>query len=151
MNDNQSVCIQLNTGRSIYLETIFQYKTYSGLMEGFPTKSTNAEIVNSAQLYAIEKLWGGDSAYLIETKQVSMNIPKERWFTPNDEDEPMKLPPICCLGSFYCSQPAQDTNAGFSTMKIVWFQDNFAMPIDTKVIVKIQDVDWNHHAIDGNW
>jgi hypothetical protein len=80
-----------------------------------------------------------------------MGLPKEDWFSPEEEYEPASIPPVVCLATFESMAAARDPNADCSSMKVVWFQNEFALPIDPGVLQEIRTLDWRAHATDGYW
>lgn len=67
------------------LECLFQYRTYSGLPEGVPTRRLNRDLCQRALSHAKVRLWMGGDPYLVEPTETALGIPKERWFRPDDE------------------------------------------------------------------
>lgn len=141
--------IRLESGVDIRLDVLFQYRTYSGLLEGLPTRELNKRLVGRALKYAGEKLWFGGTPYLIRPVETAMGLPKEDWFMPEEEHEPARIPPVVCLASFDAMARARDPDADFSSLKVVWFQNEFALPIDPGVLQEIRALDWRAHAEDG--
>ena len=39
----------------------------------------------------------------------------------------------------------------FSALSIVWFQEEWMMPIDQSVLDKIKLIDWEKHAVQGDY
>ncbi len=143
--------IRLASGITIELNSIYQYRTYSCLLEGLPTRQLNRMIVEKAKGYAIEKLWFGGGPYLIQPPEIPINVPRQKWLEPDEEYEPARIPPIACIALFDALAIARDPNADSSALRIVWFQDDFALPIDPTTIAQIQQIDWKIHAEDGYW
>jgi len=129
--------LKLNSGRAIFLEQIFQYYTYSGLIEGQPWASLNKEKIEQATQHAEKKLWNAGVPHLIEPL-IQM---RAGYSTPS-------LPPVVCLADFESGQAARDPGADTSALSIVWFQDDFAFPIDPLVLNQIRAVDWENLARD---
>lgn len=129
--------LQLNSGRVIHLHELSQHPTYSGLLEGEPWASLNQELIESALQYARGKLWNAGIPHLIEPLiRVRPGFSKP------------SLPPAVCLAHFESSQAARNPGAGMSFLSFVWFQDQFAFPIDPMVLAQIKDVDWENLARD---
>jgi hypothetical protein len=63
------------------------------------------------------------------------------------EFEPVSLGPITCVVRFECSEivPNKPKRDG-SELAVVWFQQEFAMPIDPIVMEKIKALDWDTYA-----
>lgn len=134
-------------GRTILLHSLFQYRTYSCLLEGFPYRKLNRELVHRALEYAREKLWGDAEPFLIEPVERPMQLKDVGDL--GDDPEPVKLPDVVCLGDFESNEPARDRECDCSSLKIVWFQDAWAFPIDPEIERRIVGMDWNACARDG--
>ena len=147
MTDNYE--IRLASGVDIRLYALFQYRTYSGLLEGLPTRALNKKLVGRALEYANVKLWLGGAPYLIPPVEAAIGLSKEDWFLPEEEHEPVNIPPVVCLATFESLTPALDPDADFSSLNVVWFQKVFALPIDPGVLQEIRALDWRAHATDG--
>ncbi len=86
---------RLNSGRTLKLDSIFQYHTYGGLIEGVPDAEMNKKTVAKALEYAAEKLQGPPHRtppYLIEP------IVCKRPYYPSPG-----LPGVACLAHFESS------------------------------------------------
>jgi hypothetical protein len=55
------------------------------------------------------------------------------------------------VGVFDSFPPARDQLEHGSSLTIVWFQENFALPIDKTVLDSIQAIDWNAVAWDWSY
>jgi hypothetical protein len=53
------------------------------------------------------------------------------------------------LANFECFQGVSGTDDGYmSSLSLVWFQDDFALPIDPLILDMIKAVDWESLARD---
>ncbi len=133
--------IKLVTGREIAIARIYQFRTYEGLIEGLPTKERNAKripyICNEAQA-----LWNV-KVHLVEPTEVPIEYSGKYPF-----GTPSSLPGTVCFGRFSSLRPARDTSMDGSELTIVWFQNDFAFPIDESVLLAIQTLDWESIAVD---
>jgi hypothetical protein len=143
--------IRLDSGIEIRLDCLFQYRTYGGLLDGLPTRKLNAKLIHRALEYAAEKLWMGGTPHLLAPPEVAMGIPKDEWFDRDDAYEPVTIPPVACLGTFESMTPARDADADCSSLRVVWFQDEFGPPVDRGVLLQFRALDWRALATDGYW
>jgi hypothetical protein len=131
--------LKTNSGIEILLDQIFQYRTYSGLIEGSPCSGLNQRLIEKANRYAKEKLWKDSVPYMIDpVVQIRPAYP-----TPS-------LPAVVCLAQFESSHAVRDPETSMSWLDIVWFQDDFAFPIDPRVLEHIKAVDWESLASEGS-
>jgi uncharacterized protein (TIGR02996 family) len=136
--------IRLQSGREIRLDNLRQDCHYSGLLEGLPTREMNQRHIDS--LLSGEQSRRGEAPYLIQ--------PPERLI---ERDEPYRfgtpawIPGIACIGRFDSLQPARDTHRDGSALTIIWFQHEWAFPIDPGVYEQIRAIDWEKHAHDFDW
>lgn len=124
------------SGRTLRLHVLDQHAIYSGLLEGIPTDRLNERIVNYAIEQAREK-WKLEP-YLIEPVATPIKISR-----PYPFGEPMKLPRICCKAFF--SSSGDDPVHSFD-LPIIWFQEDFAFPIEPDIEEMITQLDWREHA-----
>lgn len=129
------------SGDIIELEVLFQYPTYITVLTGYPTRSRNTRLINSALETAREKLWNCNSPFLITPVERSLNIPIERWSQPGEEFEPITLPAFTCLATFNSTNRLLDSD--YSVLHVVWFQSHFAMPIEPEIVTAISAIDWS--------
>lgn len=133
--------IQLNSGHSIHLIRIDQWETYGGLLEGVPTKELNERIINRT-IEGAKRQWHF-APYLIQPLETPIKMDRDYPF-----GTPASIPDIICVTKFDCFDTVQDKNMDASTLSIIWFQAEFAFPIDEKVQTQIQSIDWNQYASD---
>jgi uncharacterized protein (TIGR02996 family) len=137
--------LKLRAGCSIVLREFRQWNFYMGLMAGAPTSQMNREWVE--RLVRDERQRRDQEPYLIQ--------PTERLMT-SDEGDPWPeprglLPRIACVGRFESFDAAKDKARDASELTIVWFQDEFALPIDPGVREHVRAIDWERHAHDFDW
>jgi hypothetical protein len=61
---------------------------------------------------------------------------------------PEWLPPVRCIGSFDSHKLVQDPSKCLSVLTIVWFQDDFALPVLDPALSQLLEVDWESLAVD---
>ncbi|WP_287600691.1 hypothetical protein [Thiothrix sp.] len=151
--------IQLNEKYTIRLSDLIQYYTYGGLIMGSATEKDNNEQIEQSCEYAKKKL-NTESVYLIEpvrtwtTREFFGNIalvedPYQRAMECRS-DKPLKwrnstlerLPLITCCATFLSAPVVDEREMDISQLSVVWFQDQFAMPIDADIIKHLQGLDW---------
>jgi hypothetical protein len=139
--------LRLKDGRTIYLEQLFQYRTYNWLMAGFPDPGANQEIVLSASRYVEEKLWGSGQPHVIQPVERPVEVPDE---VRQKYLYPLRLLPYTvCLAVFESLPPARDPAQAYSFLKVVWFQDEFALPVDPHIEEHLRAMDWTTLATDA--
>ena len=138
--------IILNSGRKIILEELSQHHTYAGLIEGSPTVEMNRKIIERCLKYAKEKLWIDVEPILIPPieRHIEINGGSQELY---DEDR-KEIQTIVCLSCWNCYKPARNEFMMGSVLKIVWFQDKFAMPIDSSIVDQLKEVNWTKYAKD---
>jgi hypothetical protein len=134
-------CSTVVAGRPIPLTvrliTLHQSLTYAGLVEGVPTDRLNRRLIDSAVRDAKE-VFGHAEPFLFRPEQTPFDIGRKYPF-----GEPATIPAVRCIAYFECLFPTpKGQDADYSCMTMVWFQDEFAMPIDPDVLNKIRAVDW---------
>ncbi|CAA6799779.1 MAG: TIGR02996 domain-containing protein [uncultured Sulfurovum sp.] len=134
--------IKLNSGREIYLESIWQHQTYGGLLCGVPNEEMNKEYIEDNMNYALEKM-NAECTYLVPPVSLELdNIDKKI----KRYKDAIRLPYITCFAQFESSVLTGDESNNGSWLTIVWYQDDFPMPIDDAVLEHIKSIDWESKA-----
>ena len=139
----------LNSGRGIWLDSLHQQMTYSGLLVGFPDKEFNDEQINRHLEHATDNFTHGLRSHLI--------TPPRRDYEGEPADlgeflpariNPEFLPAVCCMACFFGLTTPRNPDMHLSFLTVVWYQDDFAMPIDASVLVQLRSLDWDSIAND---
>ncbi len=138
--------LRLQSGRTIYLRSLRQQVTYGGLLEGFPTRQMNQDIIEG--ILSSERRRDAGDPYLIPPVQRPLEYPRAR---PYPFGEPVALPPVSCVARFTSLEPARDKAMDGSELVVVWFQGEFALPVDRQVVQQLLAIDWNQHAFDFDY
>jgi hypothetical protein len=128
-------------GRVLHLHSLYQTRTYKGLLAGRPNRESNKRIITDAFELARERLRFMGVPQLIPSPTVNGS--------PQSDYE--RLPDFLCIGEFTSPQPARDLEKPYSSAVFVWFQDSFAPPIAAEVLEEIRDIDWTRIAQDWRW
>ncbi|MGK7955250.1 MAG: hypothetical protein AB4063_08315 [Crocosphaera sp.] len=142
--------IKLDNGRVINMKRLDQQHTYWGLIEGYPCKAQNNQRVQEV-IHQAKTLYPW-----LKEREPCLIPPVRRDYLrhPGDREHAKKrlrgevewLPQIQCIGLFE-SMPIE-MSFDLSSLTIVWFQDEFALPISTSVLQAIKSIEWNKLAHD---
>src|SRR5262249_22290579 len=84
---------------------------------------------------------------------VYLVTPVERPIPGRDEPSPWgspaALPRVTCIGRFR-SEPIVESPGCYSELTIIWFQSDFALPIEPSVLKEIARLDWDTIASDSS-
>jgi uncharacterized protein (TIGR02996 family) len=139
--------VQFHGQREVQIESIRQWFTYSGLLEGLPTDRMNREMTDRLLQEERDKgAWLGEP-YLVPP----VARPIDYRDLPYPFGNPEALPSVTCVARLGSSSPARDKNKDCSALTVIWFQDTFAFPIDPQVLEHFCGVDWEGMAIDEEW
>jgi uncharacterized protein (TIGR02996 family) len=136
--------ITLRSGRRVRLEELRQWNIYSGLLEGPPMQEWNQRTIERI----IEEQRASHIGHLLiqpEEKLIETDNPLY-----NRVGTPAAIPSVACVGSFN-SSPARDMTRHASGLTIIWFQDEFALPIDPAMREQLRAIDWEKHATDFDY
>jgi uncharacterized protein (TIGR02996 family) len=134
--------VRLQTGRMIYLEDLRQSGFYAGLLEGLPTREMNRERIERILAEERNRPYANEP-YLIQP--IETPIVRD---SPYRFGEPASIPGIACVGGFQSPQVARDETMHASYLVVVWFQDEFALPIEPDALDQLQAIDWQRFAHD---
>jgi hypothetical protein len=130
--------LQLASGRRINLISINQWETYRGFLEGIPTKEINKDLIEEA-LDMVKP-----APYLIEPIETPIIMERKYW-----AGTPASIPLKVCIAEF-ASFPrgGNPSHYDYSRLTLVWFQNEFAFPIEESILEEIRSLDWDKHASD---
>lgn len=128
--------------REVNIVGIYQWPTYSGLLEGLPTRKLNKLILERIVSRA-KGICYSDDTYLIEPKEESLLHVKDYAF-----GVPMHLPEIVCIADLNCLDPIKDKSMSGSSLVVIWFQNEYCFPIDDEILVKLTKLPWSKYSKD---
>jgi len=134
--------IVLSSGREIFLNSIHQSYTYEGLLLGHPNREMNDRYIRWNMESALEKM-NATRAYLVSPPLIEVEIDER---VKQHYKDAIRMPYIVCYGQFESSVIKGDDANDSSWLTIVWYQEEFAMPIDVSVIEHIKMIDWEKEA-----
>ncbi len=133
--------ITLQSGRSISLREFHQFNIYAGMLAGIPSDTAR---------FAAEALK--------EAKRViSPNLPtlmlqplfREFEYQRHREaavDQLRALPPIASVAEFSSSALESNPKETFSSLMVIWFQEEWGLPADPYILDQIRAIDWEREA-----
>ena len=144
--------IILNSSRIICLYEIHCSLTYAELLEGLPNRKMNKDIISRLPEEANQKIYTTSKPYIIKPEEVLIEVKpgstksyRDRMVKEHGDDwKLMEIPRIECIASFE-SKPISDDYMG-SNLTVVWFQDEYPMPINQDIINKIKSINWDNKA-----
>jgi hypothetical protein len=120
--------------KEVTIRAIKQWQIYSGLLEGMPTTRMNNQILKDVKEDA-KKFCGFNEVYLIEPIQAPIQYDGKYPF-----GDPASLPPVVCIADLWHYTAFRDETKDFSSLGLIWFQNDYAFPIDEEVIKKIKQI-----------
>jgi hypothetical protein len=141
--------LELASGRGVRIDEIHQSHTYAFLFEGLPGRVMNSRVIERALKESSEEWAQRHPAVVIP--------PVVRPLRPDDQNKwerenigvLERLPRIQCRASLHSSQPTvHSPGRDGSLLAIVWYQDEYAFPIDPGVRELICALDWDALAFD---
>jgi uncharacterized protein (TIGR02996 family) len=143
--------LPLRSGRTITLQELDQQMTYIGLLAGVPNREMNdhtiADALREAQRFCVA-----------DARPHLIPPPLRDYFRePGDmqritarfpDHVPDWLPMVRCIGSFKDVVKARDPNRDLSVLTVVWFQDEYALPILEPALSQLRELDWDSLATD---
>ncbi len=130
----------LPTGRIIRLAGLDQHWTYGGLLAGHPSREMNRSIMDG-----LVRRNSGLKGRAVPVLFEPIETPVEKHSDP-DWSTAATLPAITCVARFLSDVLPGDEEGIASVLSVIWFQDEFAFPIDPVVKVELGALDWEAHA-----
>jgi hypothetical protein len=136
--------VTLVGGREISLVRFEQYRTYSGLLEGNPYPKYNDDLIARAVESAKKshEIWPVHT--IMPTRSYLQNDSCDPGTEPNE-----RLPAITCTAKFV-SKPIDDINH-FSLLIVLWWQESFGSAVDEHFLQRLQSLEWERLAMDGDY
>lgn len=143
--------LTLDTGREIWLEKLNQFGTYAGLLVGNPTPVDNDRCVNRVSKGAATEFYSDRPTFVIPPVRTRLAHLATRTPTPSDPSTHYeRLGWVTCIGRFF-SEPISGSDADRSCLIVVWWQDEFAFPLESGVEAAFKSLDWDVHAWDWSF
>ena len=143
--------LTLQSGRTITLESLDQQMTYAGLLEGTPDATSNDRDIEYALREAERHCVPGAKPYLLPPPRRDYlrqpgDMQRVKEWSPHRTPE--WLPMVRCVGSFKDVDKARDPSRDLSVLVVVWFQDEYALPVLEPALSQLLAVDWESLAVD---
>jgi len=132
---------ELASSRTIDLLALDQYYTYEGLLAGVPTREMNQEMIDRLIAGYVRPAEYG-VPLLLEPEQQPIVVSEQR----PGRGTPSRLPSVTCIARFD-SDGQVGTDDIWSVLRVIWFQDHFAFPIEDRALRQIAEIDWERHAV----
>lgn len=156
--------ITLSSGREITLAHLEQWRSYAGLLAGMPNREMNGRVIEDARARALQHGLEGAAPYLVpprltpvERKPHSAEYLRLTGMTAEKSaarDQQMhyeQLPAVVCVAVFNSDGLTKPDAEPMSSLTLIWFQDEFALPVDAEVLAHILALDWETLATEWCW
>ena len=132
--------LTIENNHTAYITRIYQYPAYDGLIEGLPTRSMNRDIIKGA-IESAPNYTGESAVYLIEPIEQPLEYDGQYPF-----GQPATIPSFACIAKFECRWVSHDPDMDYSALTVVWFQAQYAFPVDELILEKIKQIPWSQVA-----
>jgi hypothetical protein len=134
------------SGRIASLVELTQSLTYAGLLAGLPNSRINQHQIDDLIKEGRRIHIGGREPVLIDP-----NIKTIEHIRSGQTVQELRLPDICCAARFESGALLRANSEPYSSLVIVWFHDELAMPIATDIEQQMAKIDWEKDAVDWCW
>ena len=145
MNDQ----IIVDGNLEVTITKLIQYRTYDGLLEGLPTVEMNNRHLAVTKEDA-KKFCRQEEIHLIEPVQMPVPYDEGR-LGKYPFGKPASLPRMTCIAKIRHFLTFRDKTKDYSSLGIVWFQEDYAFPIDKEVLKKIQEIPFKKICGEFEW
>lgn len=134
-----SQTIILEGNRKVQVHKLLQWRTYESQTEGAPSARMNRIEIENAVAVA-KKVCYLEAVNVVEPKLTPLEIIPLFY----KEEEAVRLPKITCVARVedYAIQ-----DADYAALAIVWFQDDFAFPIEPEVLEHMKLIPFSKIAL----
>jgi len=138
--------ITMPDGRLLWLERLQQWRTYTGLLCGYPHREMNERHLDSDKEHAIERMGKDYPLTLLPPTVTAYDYPPagQPKFAPCEA-----LPPIFSVAIWTSFSTSRDEGCNSSAM-IAWYQAQWGIP-DEGIVSQIKALDWDAIAQDWDW
>ncbi len=149
--------LQLESGRKLRLSQLEQSETYTGMMEGVPDKKANDWGIDVDLRRAAHREYTLGEPHLIpprrrdyqhEPGDMEQERARRAHYPTEWKRDPEWIPLVCCIGCFHSFPPVHDQEKQGSCLTVVWYQDDYALPIDPEILRSLKQLDWDRLATD---
>ena len=133
----------LKCGRYIKLGLLRQTRTYGGLLAGYPYKRMNDRMIERTLSEASRIALRGGKALLL-APAIRSNLANQDGVLGPEES----LPKITTIARFDSDGLTGTDSEQYSSLTVVWFQDEFGVPTDPRILEQLRAIDWNRAAQD---
>lgn len=129
-------------GCELELRELTQWLTYGGLLEGLPTRKGNRKYLE--HVVAKHRAAEQHPVFLLTPVETAIELEPGETYPFGD---PATLARITCVGVFR-SKPVGGADPIFnrSELRIIWLQNEFALPIEQFVIDELCKLEWDSLA-----
>ena len=138
--------ITFSSGRIASLVELTQSLSYAGLLAGFPNSRVNQRQIDDLIKEGRRIHIGGREPVLIDPTIKTIEHTRS-----GQTVQELRLPDICCVARFESGALLRANSEPYSSLVVVWFQDEFAMPIATDIEQQMAKIDWEKDAVDWCW
>ena len=119
----------------VSISSLEQFSTYGNMLEGIPDQGYNEEII-----YRVGLDKDFNEIFVIEPKQTKISYSSDNKYT---------IPLVICKVTVQSNKNLKDASKDFSSLRIIWFQDDYAFPIDKEIIEKLKEIPY--HKLCGEY
>lgn len=154
---NVTSSLTQNGGRKLTLKYLDQAHTYAGMLEGTPNRKANDWGIGTDLKYASQYRFSLGEPYLVKPKRRDylrepgdMDHVRERTskYPADWGRDPEWLPLVRCIGCFFSTTTRRNPAKDMSSLTVVWYQNDFAYPIDDGILADLRSLDWDRLATD---
>ena len=137
----------LAEGAEVRLKSLYQYRTYDGVLAGLPTPDEVRAWPVEGAVRMAEKLFQCEPSRIAILPPVLM-VSKVVTARNKVREEVLVefLPAVCSIAAFECQPFYEDDDA--TRVVAVWFQSSFGLPEPGHVVDSIRAIDWENYASD---
>lgn len=128
--------LKLYSGYEVWIEALRQELTEAGRLEGLPTIESNQRRIKWLQQREREAC---EAVYLVPPLETPIEYDE-----PYPFGTPSSLPAVMCIATFKSFGPSPIQG---SKLVVIWFQDQYAFPIDASVEKQLLELDWERLAL----
>lgn len=125
----------MGDGIEVAITQMSQFITYKNIIEGVPGSEDNAKIMRLAPEKLKEFTWL-DEIYIVDP--IMVPVPAHISYSHDEMKE--TLPKITCMVKVNHQKAFRDYDMDYSQLGILWFQNEFAMPIDQAVLNQMANI-----------
>ena len=148
LSRDERFAVRFDNGRAAWLEKLFQFRTYAGVLAGVPDDPEQQFESAMEWVKSLFTFYMATPCVLPPKLHAGRRRVRSSEGAPERFDDWSLLPFVTSIGLLTAVEP--EGRETVSSVAVIWYQDNFGMPADA-VLAQMRAIDWQRHTQPWDW